>query len=746
MHFSNFQVEAEDSNGSTPLYIAICDGWLEGVAELLKHGALPCTQNAPIFPPAKHETESPLKAAVRTGNVDALQLIFAHHPNISIVDYNEGSLLHLAARWHKVEMVEYLLKEKVSREILESRNKDGDNVINAALHRNRIARDEIPILNILKKFIEAGVDVNLKNSLGETPLFLACCHRLPKCVELLLSLNADPLAITEAGQSVIHGACKGGCAVCLSHLLSTKCLQDLITAEDRGGEQPFHYAVKTSSLDCCEILLNNGDKLTLLDKNEKSRCFLLLQGFPNTSTQLFDRLFDSCITLSDDAQYDRNFHVTFDYSKILFDRSNDIQSSLLGDINYLQKDLLQHPLLESFVSLKWSKVKLPFYSMLLSFFVFIILHTIYILGTSSKDSEKFKHISDMWAFRLAHLIMYVVILWPEIITLIANPRTYLRHWETLTKTISLVASAYVVFAHQYASMKMDAKNMNVTISLENAEDSSDNPIRAHFSKEIYAVSVFFGWVELMMMCGRLPILGSEVLMFARIAKSALKFMAAFVGLLVGFSVSFMVLFSDKNEFRTFGSSLVKTLMMMIGEVDYSNLVDQETAIISYLILVVFLFLVCILMANLLIGLAVDDINQLQRLGNIEKLSKQVSHIVTFQKAISVAKRFRLLPYRLTKALINLCTIKPKKRVYINKNQEHFWLYQKNSVSSKTVKDALQIARTNQAASDNPQTMCENRLYEDNAFGLLLQEIQDLKQIILDNNVNSKATPETNRVP
>ncbi|XP_050703255.1 transient receptor potential channel pyrexia-like isoform X2 [Eriocheir sinensis] len=733
-----FAVEAGDCNGCTPLHTAICDGWMEGVAELLNHGASPDLLDASTSNPVtKPVAESPLRAAVRTGNVAALRLIFTHHPNISILDTEEGSLLHLAARSHKLEMVDFLLHERVSGETLKSLNMKGDNVTHAALQRNITTKDETPLLEILRMFFEAGVDVNAKNNLGETPLFLACRRRLPKCTELLLSFGADPLAITEAGQSAIHGACHGGCAASLTHLLSTGRVAHLVTAPDNEGVQPFHHAIKSSSLDCCEILLKNGDHLTHIDLDGTSRCSLLLQYFPTTSTQLLTRLFNSYITLSDDAQYDRNSHIIFDYSKILFNRSNDIQSSLLEDINYLQKDLLQHPLVESFVHLKWRKVRFLFYGILLSFFVFILLHTVYILGTSTNDTKMFNRISNMWAFRVVHLVMYIVILWPEVITIIANPKTYIRHWETLTKATSLSASAYVVFAHQYASMRMDKDHRNITLSREGTEESPEYPIRSKMTREISAVSVFFGWIELMMLCGRLPILGSQVLMFARIAKSAIKFIAAFIGLLVGFSASFMVLFSDKDDFRTFGTSFVKTLMMMIGEVDYSNLVDKETAVISYLILVLFLFLVCILMANLLIGLAVDDIYYLQRIGNIERRSKQATHIVTFEKAISVAKRYRLLPRSLTMALIKLYTTKSQKKIFINKNRELVLLYQ-NKIPSQILQEALQIAKTNQlAASDNPRPVCENRLHDEDASRVLLQEIQDLKNMILNNNLNSK---------
>ncbi|MPC13384.1 Transient receptor potential channel pyrexia [Portunus trituberculatus] len=342
-------MEAESSNGTTPLHAAICEGWNEGVAELLKHGALPDLRDISTSTSTTAGASSPLKAAVMTGNIAALQLIFDYHPNLGVIDSEEGSLLHLAALSHQPLMVKYLLEEKISAEILKSCNQNGDTVIHAVLHKRSRDKYEKSQMEILRMFLEARIDVNSKNKAGETPIFLAARARLSRCTELLLSSGADPLAITESGQSVIH----------------------------------------------------------------------------DTSSQLLDRLFSSRITLSDDPQYDRNFRVFFDYSDIL---------------------------------------------------------------SQNKDSS------------------------------------------------------------------------------EKSEEHPDPSINFHLRREISAISVFFGWVELMMMFGRLPILGSNVLMFARIAKSAIKFIAAFIGLLVGFSVSFMVLFSEIDDFKTFGRSFVKTLMMMIGEI------------------------------------------------------------------------------------------------------------------------------------------------------------------------------------
>lgn len=700
------EVGVVDGLGNTALHIAVSERWHEGMAELLRQGASPDTKCAP--PQTLEGTwvrVTPLQAAVQLGDVDATKIMLEYRPDLSLVDCDQCSLLHLAAHAHSVEIVKLLLKEKLCQGLLHSRNCKGNTVIHAALVKTHDGANEDDLQEILKMFFEAGVDVNSKNNRGESPLFVAARLRLSESVKLLLSMGADPLAQTLKGQSVVHGACYMGCAASLTHLVNTGRLGQLITKPDDEGIEPFHYAVRSSSIDCCELLLNNGDHLTRVDGDNFSRCSLLLEYLPSAN-QLLTKLFDSHIDINTKPVHDPDFHITFDYSGILSPVEEDIQSSLIYDLNNSEAEpLLKHPLLESFLCMKWSRIRIFFYSNLFFFFLFVLLHTAYVVTVYGKQSVTPEYILNPWIFQVLHMVMYIFILVPELIAIIGNFRKYFRHWETLTKSISLITSACVVFIQgDFVWASSDGEETKAAITTNFTVMSAEDKTLG-LDRQMAAISVFFGWIELMMMCGRLPILGSHVLIFTRIAKSAIKFIAAFASLLIGFSSSFMVLFHEKEEFGTFWTSLVKTLMMIIGEMDYSGLVDKHTAYISYIVLVVFLFLVCILMANLLIGLAVDDISNLERLGKIERLSKQASYVVTFEKLIVVAQRFPSFPNRLALALSNISKLKPKKIVYVNKRRSRRWQWFGDHIPTETVKEALSHVRSRWPAHDiiNPNT-------------------------------------------
>ena len=63
-------------------------------------------------------------------------------------------------------------------------------------------------------------------------------------------------------------------------------------------------------------------------------------------------------------------------------------------------------------------------------------------------------------------------------------------------------------------------------------------------------------------------------------------------------------------FATSGLSIVKTLVMFIGEMDYNDLMFRHW--LGYIIFILFLFLVVIVLMNILNGLAVSDISKIRK--------------------------------------------------------------------------------------------------------------------------------------
>lgn len=99
---------------------------------------------------------------------------------------------------------------------------------------------------------------------------------------------------------------------------------------------------------------------------------------------------------------------------------------------------------------------------------------------------------------------------------------------------------------------------------------------------------------------------------------------AFGYLIVGFALSFAVLFHGNDQFRDLWRAVVRTVVMMMGEYEYEELFSRtENGRMSFLpvtsriVFFVFTMLASIVLINLMIGLAVNDIQGLEKEVQIE---------------------------------------------------------------------------------------------------------------------------------
>lgn len=102
----------------------------------------------------------------------------------------------------------------------------------------------------------------------------------------------------------------------------------------------------------------------------------------------------------------------------------------------------------------------------------------------------------------------------------------------------------------------------------------------------------------------------------------------------------MIQFHSELPFDGPWAAFVKTMVMMTSEFDYVALFDEThtkelatSLIVVRLIFVIFLILAAIVLMNLMVGVAVNDINDLEILGNIRRLAKQVEFLGTLDNLV-----------------------------------------------------------------------------------------------------------------
>lgn len=90
------------------------------------------------------------------------------------------------------------------------------------------------------------------------------------------------------------------------------------------------------------------------------------------------------------------------------------------------------------------------------------------------------------------------------------------------------------------------------------------------------------------------------------------FLLAYSCLLIAFGLAFSVLFSNYAAFKL-PAGLVKTVMMMSGELEYEDIFYSNSTtgthypVTAHGMFLIFVLLVTVILTNLLVGLAVSDI-------------------------------------------------------------------------------------------------------------------------------------------
>lgn len=124
-------------------------------------------------------------------------------------------------------------------------------------------------------------------------------------------------------------------------------------------------------------------------------------------------------------------------------------------------------------------------------------------------------------------------------------------------------------------------------------------------------------------------------MFTTVAWNIGKLLVAYMSLIIGFSLGFAVLFPLQNRYNDMPYALLTTIVMMTGEMDYADMYAEgeiKYPGTTHFVFLVFLLFVVIVLMNLLVGLAVSDIQGLQKsagLDRLVRLTKQIARMESF---------------------------------------------------------------------------------------------------------------------
>ncbi|XP_067653193.1 ankyrin-3-like [Haliotis asinina] len=207
-----------------------------------------------------------LHLACQGTNVEIVKHILRLH----IVDinfrFNEMTPLMLAVKYHPRDVFQLLLESGADPSLV---NRDGDNVLHLACVRG----DEEIVKQILKLH---ALNINCRGSKGRTPLLLAAEYNTCNVFELLMESGADPSAVTNDGDNILHMACEGNSEEIVKHVLKLHSLD--INCRGYKGRTPLLVAAVYSTYDVFKLLLESGANLSVADSDGNSILHFALMG------------------------------------------------------------------------------------------------------------------------------------------------------------------------------------------------------------------------------------------------------------------------------------------------------------------------------------------------------------------------------------------------------------------------------------------------------------------------------------
>jgi len=409
---------------------------------------------------------------------------------------------------------------------------------------------------------------------------------------------------------------------CLNIILDSKQinLAGIINKQDILGNAPLHYATQFWDQETVTKLLLLGANIGLRNNLGEAPISNIL---PDTMESFLD---NHCLK-SEGNPTNEDFKITFHYDFLAPPRENDGKRIQLDDSEHggiaedktprpetdvlwymaRSKDhrhLLKHPVITSFLALKWSRISSHFNSNMLFFTILVGTLTAYIFTNYAGFSlgvvppicpSNITEISSLQPYGNSQALWWTVtallgiLVCRELLQFSISPSQHFSSVENILEVLLIVLTGVLLF-------------------------DGHPGCQVGFKRELSTAVLLFSWIEFVTMVGRHPRLSSYNIystMFYRVLKTFISFLTWYSLFIIAFGLCFYILLHDDNGiekdypfFDNVGFTLVKTFSMFVGELEFSDIPFNSP--FSYFFFLAFVFLIVVVLMNLLNGLAVSD--------------------------------------------------------------------------------------------------------------------------------------------
>ncbi len=398
------------------------------------------------------------------------------------------------------------------------------------------------LTNAVEKLLRCGdsptnVELYGFSSKMTAPLELACIYGYWKILDLFLKssnvdINSGPYlikAIQNIGEQSTNKS--SDFLKCFKLLVSYPGID--LNRKDDAGNTPLHVAVNYNIEAVALDLLKRGAYIGAKNKfNELS--------INDIEPRILEKHFNHCIQTNGRRSGDTNYEIIFEYSNLVpadLTKAKTAKPGIQGSsdemapIEYMAKSnelkhLVKHPLIASFLFLKWHRLAMIFYT---NFFCYTIycMSMIFFLLFCYGDSNRNATLNTVLITTCAIGGLYVFI--RELGQFVISPRVYLKTFENWMEVTLIVMTVIV-------------------LTSENYKDTT----RRTFA----AITILLAVCEFFILTGSLPVLSfsTHLVMLKTVSKSFLKSLMLYSIILIAFALCFYTLLGNNGQGDTVGKA------------------------------------------------------------------------------------------------------------------------------------------------------------------------------------------------
>ena len=274
-------VNAQDSDGKTPLHHATHNRWPKISQLLLAHGA-----NAHVEDKkgrnSLHQLMPLLNKEDPQDVVKITQLLLEQGVDVNVLDEDRNTPLHFSSSCGLLENVQLLLDHGAKSDTENVRGEIPLHLVSRTQY-DQYSKDKNA--NITRLLLQQGMDVNTRDKQQATPLHFASSIGHSEIALALLDHGADVNALDAGGQTPLHRVSlkyrsryedsESNC-----HHLAQLMLERGadVNARNKNQESPLHFASFMSNLETARVLLDHGANIHIKNTQGQTPLHIVSQG------------------------------------------------------------------------------------------------------------------------------------------------------------------------------------------------------------------------------------------------------------------------------------------------------------------------------------------------------------------------------------------------------------------------------------------------------------------------------------